>query len=210
MGPVVKVKCSCSLQTALFQGDVKISQELWSGHGLRNVTMCTGKQIPLPSSGWQYLPHHLQAEALWQAIRDEAMEDAVSISKRSSRVFSLLLQLTCVSLYSQMHQSHSVLQETEPAVASFLHTSILGHASLAKAMAFMLANKLTSRTLLGTQLVRIISAAYADDPVCPISTLQDELRYVLSGPMSFKATLILLFCQMLKVFMQLALIFQSK
>lgn len=53
----------------------------------------------------------------------------------------------------------------EPAVASFLHTSILAHASLAKAMAFMLANKLTSRTLLGTQLVRIISAAYADDPV---------------------------------------------
>ena len=58
-----------------------------------------------------------------------------------------------------------MLQELEPALASFLHTSILGHTSLAKAMAFMLANKLTSRTLLGTQLVRIISAAYADDPV---------------------------------------------
>ncbi len=58
-------------------------------------------------------------------------------------------------------------QDMEPAVASFLHTSILVHASLAKAMAFMLANKLTSRTLLGTQLVRLISAAYADDPVSP-------------------------------------------
>lgn len=63
----------------------------------------------------------------------------------------------------------------EPAVASFLHTSILGHASLAKAMAFMLANKLTSRTLLGTQLVRIISAAYADDPVCLSPVLHVQL-----------------------------------
>ena len=32
-------------------------------------------------------------------------------------------------------------------------------------MAFVLANKLSSRTLLGTQLMRLISDAYADDKV---------------------------------------------
>ena len=59
------------------------------------------------------------------------------------------------------------MQELEPPIASFLHTSILAHGSLAKAMAFMLANKLSSRTLLGTQLMRMITAAYEDDPVSP-------------------------------------------
>ena len=57
------------------------------------------------------------------------------------------------------------MQAAEPALASFLHTSVLAHPSLAKAMSFMLANKLSSRTLLGTQLMRLISDAYRADPV---------------------------------------------
>jgi hypothetical protein len=56
-------------------------------------------------------------------------------------------------------------QAAEPALASFLHTSVLVHPSLPKAMSFMLANKLSSRTLLGTQLMRLISDAYRADPV---------------------------------------------
>ena len=56
-------------------------------------------------------------------------------------------------------------QGAEPALASFLHTSVLVHPSLPKAMSFMLANKLSSRTLLGTQLMRLISDAYRADPV---------------------------------------------
>lgn len=54
--------------------------------------------------------------------------------------------------------------DVEPAIASFLHTSILAQKSLAKSMALMLANKLSSRTLLGTQLMKIIFDAYEDDP----------------------------------------------
>ena len=57
------------------------------------------------------------------------------------------------------------MQAGEPATASFLHTIILAQPSLAKSMAHLLANKLQNRTLLGTQLMRIISAAYDDDPV---------------------------------------------
>ena len=39
------------------------------------------------------------------------------------------------------------------------------HGSLAKAMAHLLANKMSSRTLLGTQLMRLITDAYHDEPV---------------------------------------------
>lgn len=50
-------------------------------------------------------------------------------------------------------------------LASFLHQNIISHSSLGKAMAVLLANKLSSRTLLGTQLMQLISEAYRDDPV---------------------------------------------
>lgn len=52
----------------------------------------------------------------------------------------------------------------EPALASFLHTTVLVHSSLAKSVASLLANKLASRTLLGTQLASTIADAYAADP----------------------------------------------
>jgi hypothetical protein len=57
------------------------------------------------------------------------------------------------------------MQELEPATATFLNTTILDHTSLANSMAFILASKLASGTLLDTQLISIISTAYADDPV---------------------------------------------
>ena len=59
----------------------------------------------------------------------------------------------------------SWLQAKEPVLASFLHQNIISHASLGKAMAVLLANKLSSRTLLGTQLMQLISDVYRDDPV---------------------------------------------
>jgi hypothetical protein len=57
------------------------------------------------------------------------------------------------------------MQAREPVLASFLHQNIISHASLGKAMAVLLANKLSSRTLLGTQLMQLINDAYRDDPV---------------------------------------------
>lgn len=57
------------------------------------------------------------------------------------------------------------MQAREPVLASFLHQNIISHASLGKAMAVLLANKLSSRTLLGTQLMQLINEAYRDDPV---------------------------------------------
>ena len=57
------------------------------------------------------------------------------------------------------------MQRLEPSLASFLHSNIMMHHSLEKSMAFLLANKLASRTLLATQLVRLISEAYQSDAV---------------------------------------------
>ena len=57
------------------------------------------------------------------------------------------------------------VQAKEPVLASFLHQNIISHASLGKAMAVLLANKLSSRTLLGTQLMQLVSDIYRDDPV---------------------------------------------
>ena len=56
-------------------------------------------------------------------------------------------------------------------LASFLHQNIISHASLGKAMAVLLANKLSSRTLLGTQLMQLISDIYRDEPVSSTTQL---------------------------------------
>lgn len=50
--------------------------------------------------------------------------------------------------------------EREPVLASFLHMTVIMHATLEKSMAFLLANKLASSTLLGTQLTRLFMEAY--------------------------------------------------
>ena len=65
----------------------------------------------------------------------------------------------------------------EPALASFLHTTVLVHASLAKSVAFLLANKLASRTLLGTQLASTIADAFAADPAM-LDALVSDLQAV--------------------------------
>ena len=48
-----------------------------------------------------------------------------------------------------------------------MHSNILMHHSLDRSMAFLLANKLASRTLLATQLQRLFNDAYTADPVSP-------------------------------------------
>ena len=50
-------------------------------------------------------------------------------------------------------------------LASQVHTQILVHKSFGKAMAHLLGNKLSSPTILGTQLVSLIKEVYAAEPV---------------------------------------------
>lgn len=48
----------------------------------------------------------------------------------------------------------------EPVLASFAHMTVIMHSSLQRSLAFILANKLQSSTLLGTQLTRLFVEAY--------------------------------------------------
>jgi Serine acetyltransferase, N-terminal len=71
-------------------------------------------------------------------------------------------------------------------LASHLHSSIIGHNSLESSLAFILANKLSSPTLLATNVMQTILKAYAADPVClsvqlPAATLANMLRKYPSG-----------------------------
>eukprot|EP01026_Neomeris_dumetosa_P080681 TRINITY_DN8968_c0_g1_i3.p1 TRINITY_DN8968_c0_g1~~TRINITY_DN8968_c0_g1_i3.p1 ORF type:complete len:393 (+),score=43.31 TRINITY_DN8968_c0_g1_i3:37-1179(+) len=54
--------------------------------------------------------------------------------------------------------------QNEPALASLLHSTVLAHYNIERTLAFILANKLASETLLGTHLMRLIVDAYDDDP----------------------------------------------
>lgn len=87
---------------------------------------------PPASSPQHWCPqeHHLDKVQLWQAIRQEAKQDA----------------------------------DDEPTLASFLYSTVLVHANLEKTMAFLLANKLSCATLLGTQLMALFNQAYEAEP----------------------------------------------
>lgn len=56
-------------------------------------------------------------------------------------------------------------QDEEPTLASAMHSTVLVHRKLHKTMAFILANKLATPTLLGTHLMRLIQDAYEEEPV---------------------------------------------
>ena len=123
---------------------------------------------------WRSLPHHLQADELWAKIRNEARRDAVRQAfahafKLADRTWipSMSTDMVRLRLVTPDLQRCMTAQEQEPALASFLHSSILAHSSFARSMTVFLANKLSSQTLPGTQLIRLITEALEDDPVSP-------------------------------------------
>ncbi|EFJ48979.1 hypothetical protein VOLCADRAFT_90349 [Volvox carteri f. nagariensis] len=61
----------------------------------------------------------------------------------------------------------------EPALASNLYSTILSHHNIEATMAFLLANKLSSPTMLGMQLMRLIQEVYEDDPEVMEACLAD-------------------------------------
>ena len=50
-------------------------------------------------------------------------------------------------------------------LASHLHSSVLVHGCLEESLAFILANKLSSPTLLPTNLMQLMQQAYQEEPV---------------------------------------------
>eukprot|EP01018_Ginkgo_biloba_P031634 Gb_29017 [translate_table: standard] len=67
-------------------------------------------------------------------------------------------------LWLQMRAEAKRDAEAEPALASYLYSTILAHKSLERALAFHLGNKLSSSTLLSTQLYNLILDTFMEDP----------------------------------------------
>lgn len=72
--------------------------------------------------------------------------------------------LTKAELWAEVRREAAEQAIQEPVLASFFHMTVIMHDSFEKSLAFLLANKLASSTLLGTQLTRIFLDAYKDDP----------------------------------------------
>eukprot|EP01025_Chloroclados_australasicus_P029446 TRINITY_DN29448_c0_g1_i1.p1 TRINITY_DN29448_c0_g1~~TRINITY_DN29448_c0_g1_i1.p1 ORF type:complete len:364 (+),score=44.30 TRINITY_DN29448_c0_g1_i1:110-1201(+) len=117
------------------QGNVSVFQEklLQDRSSLQQLKEKKVEEVVFdhePSEGWQPYPGYLSKQEVWDTMRGEAVDGALS----------------------------------EPALASFLHSTILAHTSIEKTLAFILANKLASETLLGTHLMRQLIDAYEEEP----------------------------------------------
>ncbi|CAM6105673.1 unnamed protein product [Calypogeia fissa] len=74
-------------------------------------------------------------------------------------------------LWLQMRAEARQDSDSEPALASYLYSTILAHKSLERALAFHLGNKLSSATFLSTQLVSVFIDTIMDD-----QTIRDSIR----------------------------------
>lgn len=71
--------------------------------------------------------------------------------------------ITQDSLWQTLRTEAEEQAQQEPILASFLHASILNHASLACAISFMLASKLDNETASALTIREVIEAAHQDD-----------------------------------------------
>lgn len=76
-------------------------------------------------------------------------------------------------LWERIREEAAEQAREEPVLASFFHMTVIMHATFEKSLAFLLANKLASPTLLGTQLTPLILQAYNDDPILIDSLIAD-------------------------------------
>lgn len=63
--------------------------------------------------------------------------------------------------------------ESEPALASYLYSTILSHSSLERSLSFHLGNKLCSSTLLSTLLYDLFLNAFSTDSAIRAATVAD-------------------------------------
>ncbi len=82
-------------------------------------------------------------------------------------------------VWTRIRAEASAEAVAEPALASFLHTVILGHQHLEDALSFLLSSKLESSTVSALTLRELIDHALADDRSIGIA-VREDLRAVLS------------------------------
>lgn len=80
-------------------------------------------------------------------------------------------------IWSQMREEARWDSVKEPALASYLYSTILSHKTLERALAFHLGNKLCSSTLLSTQLFSLFNDTYLED-VGIRRAIRDDIKAV--------------------------------
>jgi serine O-acetyltransferase len=83
--------------------------------------------------------------------------------------------------------------ELEPALASYLYSTILSHKEMSDALAFVLANKLGSSVLLDSQLLELFSKCYREDPELVQFAIADMQAVLERDPACDKYVMILLY-----------------
>ncbi|KAK9099253.1 hypothetical protein Syun_026298 [Stephania yunnanensis] len=79
------------------------------------------------------------------------------------------------SLWAEIKAEARQDAESEPALASYLYSTILSHPSLARSLSFHLANKLSSSTLLSTLLYDLFLNSFTSNPLL-LSSAAADLR----------------------------------
>ena len=83
-------------------------------------------------------------------------------------------------IWRRIRSEATAAAESEPALASYLHTVVLAHDRLEDALSYLLASKLGSPTITSMSLRSLIDEALAKDPTIGLA-FREDLRACTSG-----------------------------
>ncbi|CAG9466792.1 unnamed protein product [Pedinophyceae sp. YPF-701] len=83
-----------------------------------------------------------------------------------------------LAMWQEIRREAEEASIDEPALASFLHSSIMAHSSLERAVSFVLANKLGNQTLMPVQLLSVFCEVLEQDPNI-IDSIRADLQAVM-------------------------------
>lgn len=96
-----------------------------------------------------------------------------SESEATAEIFAAEADAEAAGLWTQIKAEARHDAEEEPALASYLFSTILSHSSLERSISFHLGNKLCSSTLLSTLLYDLFLNTFTSDPSLQNATVAD-------------------------------------
>lgn len=113
-----------------------------------------------PRSGCGRNQTQVASRAGWQSQQSEPLAGVLC---RSGITVPLVPVDKDDTLWQKIREEAREASNNEPALASYLYATVLAHSTLEQSMAFLLANKMASPTLLATQVMELISDVYLND-----------------------------------------------
>jgi len=110
---------------------------------------------------------------IWKSIRRAPIPHARDVSHTRRRVTDAWQDHPFDACPCKCREEAERDASSEPLLSSFLHSSILAHDSFERALAFVLANRLATPTMLPTQLFEIFHGVLASDDDVRCGALAD-------------------------------------